>query len=132
MEDNRSVSGYFILPECNVICAGLLYLENGINVHIAKELWIKKENGARIFEQMKKKYVDVEVLWTKEGSIIPDAIIWESAQGKERYEITKIISGPITMKSLAGGVGKRYEILIGKSKRYLFREKDKWFIESEK
>lgn len=81
---------------------------------------------------MKKKYVDVEVLWTKEGSIIPVAIIWESAQGKERYEITKIISGPITMKSLAGGVGKRYEILIGKSKRYLFREKDKWFIESEK
>jgi len=27
---------------------------------------------------------------------------------------------------------KRYEILIGNSTRYLFREKDKWFIESEK
>ena len=47
-------------------------------------------------------------------------------------EITKIISGPMSMKSLAGGVGRRYEILIGNNKRYLFREKDKWFIESEK
>ena len=36
------------------------------------------------------------------------------------------------MKSIIGGVGKRYEILIGNSTRYLFREKDKWFIESEK
>jgi len=81
---------------------------------------------------MKKKYVDVEVLWTKEGSIIPTAIIWESAEGRERFEITKVISGPRSMASKAGGVGKRYEILIGNNKRYLFREKDKWFIESEK
>lgn len=81
---------------------------------------------------MKKKYVDVEVLWTKEGSIIPVAIIWETAKGKERYEITKVISGPVSMNSLAGGVGKRYVILIGNSTRHLFREKDKWFIETEK
>ena len=81
---------------------------------------------------MKKKYVGVEVTWTKEGAIIPTAIIWDTGNGTERYEITKVISGPISMKSLVGGIGKRYEILIGNSKRYLFREKDKWFIESEK
>lgn len=30
-----------------------------------------------------KRYVDVEVLWTKDGNIIPTAIIWSSAEGTE-------------------------------------------------
>ena len=119
-------------PNANVICVDLQYLGNVTNAHIARQSWIEKENGARICKLMKKKYVDVEVLWTKEGAITPTAIIWESAKGNERFEITKVISGPIPMKSIVGGVGKRYEILIGNSTRYLFREKDKWFIESEK
>ena len=79
-----------------------------------------------------KRYVDVEVLWTKDGNIIPTAIIWNSAEGTERFEVTKVLSGPRSMASKAGGVGKRYEIQIGRSKRNLFREKDRWFIESEK
>ena len=116
----------------SAICVDLLYPENVRDAHIARQSWIEKENGARICNLMKKKYVDVEVMWTKEGSIIPTAIIWESAKGNERFEITKVISGSIPMKSIVGGVGKRYEILIGNSTRYLFREKDKWFIESEK
>ena len=81
---------------------------------------------------MIKRYVDVEVLWTKDGNIIPTAIIWSSAEDTERFEVTKVLSGPRSMASKAGGVGKRYEIQIGRSKRNLFREKDRWFIESEK
>ena len=81
---------------------------------------------------MYKKYLDVEVRWTKEGNIIPTAIIWETADGMERFEITKILSGPRSMASKAGGVGKRYEVQIGRSKRNLFLEKDKWFVESDK
>ena len=81
---------------------------------------------------MIKRYVDVEVLLTKDGNIIPTAIIWNSAEGTERFEVTKVLSGPRSMASKAGGVGKRYEIQIGRSKRNLFREKDRWFIESEK
>ena len=38
---------------------------------------------------MYKRYLDVEVRWTKEGNIIPTAIIWETADGTERFEITK-------------------------------------------
>ncbi len=81
---------------------------------------------------MYKRYLDVEVRWTKEGNIIPTAIIWETADGTERFEITKILSGPRSMASKAGGVGKRYEVQIGRSKRNLFLEKDKWFVESDK
>lgn len=83
-------------------------------------------------ENMIKHYVDVDVRWTKEGNIIPTAIIWESTDRKERFEIMRVLSGPRHMASRAGGVGKRYEIQIGKSKRYLFLEKDKWFVESDK
>ncbi len=79
-----------------------------------------------------KRYVDVEVYWEKEGKIIPKAIIWETADGAERFEITKVLSGPRSMASKAGGIGKRYEIQIGRSKRNLFLEKDKWFIETDK
>lgn len=81
---------------------------------------------------MYKRYLDVEVRWTKEGNIIPTAIIWETADGTERFEIAKILSGPRSMASKAGGVGKRYEVQIGRSKRNLFLEKDKWFVESDK
>ena len=81
---------------------------------------------------MRKKYVDVDVRWQKDGQIIPTAILWESEEGTERYEITKVLSGPLPRTSAAGGVGKRYEIQIGRSRRFLFLEKDKWFLESEK
>lgn len=81
---------------------------------------------------MYKKYVDVDVRWMKDGRILPAAILWESGGETERYEITKILSGPFARASSAGGTGKRYEIQIGNSRRYLFLEKDKWFIESAK
>ena len=81
---------------------------------------------------MRKKYVDVDVRWKKDGLILPTAIIWESEEGTERYEITKVLSGPLSRASAAGGVGKRYEIQIGRSRRYLFLEKDKWFLRIEK
>ena len=81
---------------------------------------------------MMKKYVDVDVRWKKDGTIIPTAIIWETDGGEERYEITRIIAGPLSRASAAGGVGKRYEIMIGRSRRFLFREKDRWFLESTK
>ena len=79
-----------------------------------------------------KKYVDVDVRWKKDGTIIPAAILWESEEGTERYEITRVLSGPLARASAAGGVGKRYEIQIGRSRRCLFLEKDKWFLETSR
>ena len=81
---------------------------------------------------LRKKYVDVDIRWTKDGGVIPSAILWETENGIERFEIERILSGPRTMASSAGGVGKRYEVVIHRSRRYLFLEKDRWFIESAK
>ena len=35
---------------------------------------------------MKKKNVGVEVTWTKEGAIIPTAIIWDTGNGPVRFK----------------------------------------------
>ena len=79
---------------------------------------------------MRKKYVTVEVLWDKDGGIRPEAILWENNGVMETYAIDQILSAPRAMPSAAGGVGKRYEVVIRKQHRNLFLEKDKWFIET--
>ncbi|MBR2676927.1 MAG: hypothetical protein IKE28_08450 [Solobacterium sp.] len=79
-----------------------------------------------------KRYVDVDVRWKKDGAIVPNALYWETENGIEKYEIDQVLSGPRSMASSAGGVGKRYQVLIGKSRRNLFLEKDRWFIETMK
>ncbi len=79
-----------------------------------------------------KRYVDVDIRWKKDGVIVPFALYWETEDGTEKYEIDQILSGPRSMASTAGGVGKRYQIRIGRNKRNLFLEKDKWFIETMK
>ncbi len=79
-----------------------------------------------------KKYTDMDVRWTREGEILPTAVLWETEDGRERYEIEKILSGPRSMASEAGGVGKRYEVRIHRSVRVLYLEKDRWYILSAK
>ena len=78
-------------------------------IRIAKMLLAEK--GIKVFQKDIKK---VE----KHGFPIPS----DDGELFDHREIWLVV-----MKS-----GKRYEILIGNSTRYLFREKDKWFIESEK
>ena len=80
---------------------------------------------------MYKKYVNVSVRWDKNGVIHPEAILWENNGSTEIFVIDRILSGPRPMMSAAGGVGKRYEVEIRHQRRFLFLEKDKWFIESK-
>lgn len=85
---------------------------------------------------MRKVYVDVDVKWLKEGVLIPTALYWQTGRDEEaeveKFEIDRIISGPEHRTSLAGGVGKRYEIEISGHRRYIYLEKDKWFLEVNK
>ena len=82
---------------------------------------------------MKKRYVAVDAHWTIDGNMTPTAIYWINSDGSEkRYVIEDIVGTPTKMKSIAGGYGKRYLIIINNSRRELFLEKDKWFLVSEK
>lgn len=76
--------------------------------------------------ELYKRYVDVLVLMKKDHQMIPCRLIWENGQ---QYEIDKILR--IEKKaSQVGGGGIRYEVRICGQQRYLFFEKDRWFIES--
>lgn len=88
-----------------------------------------------------KRYVDMEVTVSKEGHLIPDALIWVYGMNEKRYAIDRVLSGPEQRASQVGGAGKRYTILVQGEKRNIFQEhcKDpsgrssvRWFIESKK
>lgn len=76
--------------------------------------------------ELYKRYVDVIVRMKKDRQMIPLRLVWDN--GRE-YEIDRICSVE-KRASEVGGVGIRYEVRICGQMRYLFYEKDRWFIES--
>lgn len=75
-----------------------------------------------------KRYVDVVVLVKKDSEMIPLKLVWDNGIS---YEIDKVLSVE-RRASVVGGGGERYEIRICGQRRYLFYEKNRWFIESVK
>lgn len=73
-----------------------------------------------------KRYVDVVLLNSKQGKLIPLFIVWDN---NIKYPIDKILSIKKS-HSQVGGSGIMYLCLIQNQKRKLFFERDKWFIES--
>lgn len=73
-----------------------------------------------------KVYVDVDARFSKDGQLLPSAIIWEDGQ---RYPIDRVIDMQRCASRKAGGVGIRYTCIVGGRQSYLFYEVDKWFVE---
>ena len=40
-------------------------------------------------EALGKRYVDVDVRWKKDGTIVPNMLYWETENGTEKYEYTR-------------------------------------------
>ena len=75
-----------------------------------------------------KKYVSVNARFLEDGSIIPLSILWDEETTFPIDKIT-IICCAASMK--AGGAGIRYTCMINGTQKYLFLEKDKWFVEAK-
>lgn len=81
-----------------------------------------------------KKYVAIRALIGTDGELRPTAIIWED--GRE-YPVAKILEHKFA-ESSAGSGGYRYKLLVvnpdtgRQSTRYLFKEKNRFFIETTK
>ena len=73
-----------------------------------------------------KNYVDVITLYTKKSEIMPLYIVGDNGK---RYKIQRVFEKHIA-RSPVGGGGMRYSIMIQNQHRYLYLEKDRWFIES--
>lgn len=76
--------------------------------------------------ELYKRYVDVSVIMRKDRKLIPVYLIWDNGR---KYEIDKILQVE-NRASQVGGSGVRYTVKIRGQLRYLFFEKDRWFIES--
>ena len=77
-------------------------------------------------KQLYKRYIDVVLKQSKNGSIEPLYVCWEDGK---KYKIDRVISRE-RRASQVGGCGMRYVCLIGGQTRCIFLEKDRWFIES--
>ena len=75
-----------------------------------------------------KKYIDVITYIGKDGKMKPLEIVWDD---QNHYRIERIHSIKLGT-SIVGGCGLRFECLICGRWRFLFYERDRWFMESEK
>lgn len=81
-----------------------------------------------------KRYVDVQVLMKKDGTLQPLAVYWQNADGiAVRYAIDRIVESSAGSRiSASGSAGRLFTVLIRGQRRRLYLEKNRWFIESLK
>ena len=83
-----------------------------------------------IEESPYKIYVDVNVEFQKDGTLIPRSIIWDD--GKV-YEIQKVTDVRRAASLIAGATGIRYTIYIdGYESHLYFGDNRRWFVEGKK
>lgn len=77
--------------------------------------------------KIRKQYIDVSAVFTKDGELIPKSIKWENGTD---YEITKVLSIRPAASLKAGGAGTRYTCVIcGQEKHLYYEDNNKWFVE---
>ena len=75
--------------------------------------------------QRKKRYVPVIVRFDADGKLRPQIIEFDE---KHKYVIDKVLDVRRVACQTVGGVGDRYTIQVQGKERYLWFERDKWFI----
>jgi len=76
-----------------------------------------------------KVYVDVCALFSDEGELIPQYLIWEDGT---RYDIDMIKSVERCASRRAGGIGILYNCRVnGKYMKLFYEENYKWFVEAK-
>lgn len=74
-----------------------------------------------------KVYVGVNVLFSSDGKVIPQSIIWENGK---KYIIDKVIDVRRMASTKAGGIGLRYLCLVsGKEVSLYYENNNLWFME---
>lgn len=82
-----------------------------------------------IAESPYKIYVDVDVEFLKDGSLIPKAIHWDDSK---TYEIQKVTDVRRAASLVAGAMGLRYTVYIeGYESHIYYGDDHRWFVESK-
>ena len=75
---------------------------------------------------VRKVFVEVNVKFDSEGSMIPLSITWEDGR---LFEIDKVTDIRKAASLKAGGIGVRYTIMTNRKQTYLGYEEPRWFVE---
>ena len=75
---------------------------------------------------VRKVFVEVNVKFDSEGSMIPLSITWEDGR---LFEIDKVTDIRKAASLKAGGIGVRYTIHTNRKQTYLWYEEPRWFVE---
>ena len=75
--------------------------------------------------QRKKRYVPVIVRFDADGKLHPQIIEFDE---EHKYVIDKVLDVRRAACQTVGGVGDRYTVQIHGKERYLWFERDKWFV----
>ena len=76
--------------------------------------------------QRKKRYVPVVVRFGADGRLRPQVIEFDE---EHKYTIDRILDVRRAACQTVGGVGDRYTVLIDGRERYLWFERDRFFVE---
>lgn len=77
----------------------------------------------------RKVFVDVNVNFKADGTIIPLIIKWEDGT---IYRIDQVLKVCSAASLKAGGAGIRYTCRIGNNITNIFLEENAWFVEAKK
>ena len=75
--------------------------------------------------QREKRYVPVVVRFDTEGQIRPLQIEFDESH---KYPVDRVLDVCRAACQSVGGVGIRYTVLVQGHERYLWLEKNKWFV----
>ena len=79
--------------------------------------------------EIRKTYVEVFANFTKDGRLIPKAVIWNDGH---RYEIQRIKDICRAASLKAGGAGLRYTCVIdGRESHLFYEDNNMWFVEEK-
>lgn len=74
---------------------------------------------------MEKIFVGVECLHTRDGTTVPERIIWHDGR---TWKIDRVIHSCTSLNHEFEGI--RYTVLIGSAEKYLYQSGSKWYVES--
>jgi hypothetical protein len=77
--------------------------------------------------QRKKRYVPVVVRFDTEGQLRPLTIEFDE---EHKYPVDQVLDVCRAACQTVGGVGVRYTVRVQGQERYLWLEKDRWFVKA--
>lgn len=80
-------------------------------------------------DERMKKYISVTAKFDKDGNIMPLCVNWDDGRS---FPIDRVTDLRYAASIRADSAGLRYKCRIKRKDKFIFLEKNRWFIESEK